>query len=95
MMPKGGLVATTLWPYLPLFLQKLAICKIMIGKEPSHSECYCCTVLTAQVSACGTHMQHNSPHFLIQYSIATTLADLKSLTHACMYSSHAWRYDRK
>ena len=80
MMSKGGLVATTLWPYLPPLLHYA----IVIGKEPSHSEYYCSTVVTA-VCTCETQMQHNSPYFLIQYSYNTGRFEVSS---TCIYSSH-------
>ena len=56
----------------------------MISKEQSHSEYYCCTVVTV-VCTCETQMQHNSPHFLIQYSNNTGRFEVSS---TCIYSSH-------
>ena len=57
---------------------------IVIGKEPSHSEYYSCTVVTA-VCTYEIQMQHVSPHFLIQYSYNTGRFEV---SNTCMYSSH-------
>ena len=58
----------------------IIVCNIVIGKEPNHSEYYCCTVVTA-VCTRETQMQYNSSHFLIQYSYNTGRFEV-SIAHA-------------